>query len=58
MAHEDADHIVTLLEQQMGSDARIDSATHRQNNSRHTASLGGQNTTGKMRPRRNVPSHL
>ena len=37
MAHEDADHVVALLDEQMGRDAGIDSATHGQHNARHTA---------------------
>jgi hypothetical protein len=31
MAHEDADDVVALLEEQVGRDAGIDSATHGQN---------------------------
>jgi hypothetical protein len=40
MAHEDADHVVPLLGEQMGRDARIDSTTHGQHNARHHSSLG------------------
>src|SRR4051794_32632975 len=36
MAHEDTNHIVPLLQKQMGCDARIDSATHCQDDPRHT----------------------
>jgi hypothetical protein len=35
MAHEHPDHVVALLDEQMGRDAGIDSATHRQHNTRH-----------------------
>jgi hypothetical protein len=35
MAHEDADHVMALLDKQMGRDAGIDSATHCQHNARH-----------------------
>src|SRR5262245_22796940 len=47
MAHKDTDHVVPLLHQQMGRDARIHSTTHRQHNSRHIASLGLGHTSGK-----------
>jgi hypothetical protein len=47
VAHEDADHLVALFEEQMGRDAGIDSATHGQHNARHTASLGLRSATGK-----------
>ncbi len=47
MAHEDADHVVALLHEQMGRDAGIDSATHGQHDARHTASLGPLPASGK-----------
>ena len=56
--HEHTDHIVTLLYEQMGRDAGIDSATHRQHNSRHNASLGLPITSGKTRGRRNRTRHV
>jgi hypothetical protein len=40
VAHEDTDYVVPLASQQMGRDARIDTATHGQNNARHNGSLG------------------
>ena len=52
MAHENANHVVPLLGEQMGCDAGIDSATHGQHNTRHTASLRLPSGSGKIRSRR------
>jgi hypothetical protein len=47
VAHEDADHVVALLGEQVGRDAGIDSATHGQYDTRHIASLGLARVNGK-----------
>ena len=41
MAHEDADHVVPLLHEQMGRNARINSATHCQYYARHNRIVAG-----------------
>jgi hypothetical protein len=47
MPHEDPDHFVALLAQQVGRDARIDSAAHGQYDTEHIASLGLERARGK-----------